>query len=68
MLRPPQPSPSPAPIDRIRSKWFLQALGPQDLHKMLAGFDDKSAQAVCTFAYCEGPGHDPVVFQGRTNV
>ncbi|KAF1998885.1 Ham1-like protein [Amniculicola lignicola CBS 123094] len=47
-------------------KWFLLSLGPQNLHKMLSGFDDKSASAVCTFAYCEGPGHDPVLFQGRT--
>ncbi|KAL9065228.1 MAG: hypothetical protein Q9157_007542 [Trypethelium eluteriae] len=47
-------------------KWFLQALGPHDLHKLLAGFDDKSAQAVCTFAYSEGPGHEPIIFQGRT--
>jgi inosine triphosphate pyrophosphatase len=34
---------------------------------MLDGFEDKSAQAVCTFAYCEGPGHEPVLFQGRTD-
>jgi len=49
------------------SKWFMLALGPLQLHKMLDGFDDKSAQAVCTFAYCEGPGHEPVLFQGRTD-
>lgn len=42
--------------DARRSKWFLKALGAQDFHKLLAGFEDKSAQAVCTFAYCEGPG------------
>lgn len=35
---------------------------------MLADFPDKSAQAVCTFAYSEGPGHEPIIFQGRTNV
>jgi len=34
---------------------------------MLAAFPDKSAQAVCTFAYCEGPGHEPIIFQGRTD-
>jgi inosine/xanthosine triphosphate pyrophosphatase family protein len=45
----------------------MQALGPQKLHHMLDGFEDKSAQAVCTFAYCEGPGHEPVLFQGRTD-
>jgi inosine triphosphate pyrophosphatase len=37
------------------------------MHKLLEGFEDKSAQAVCTFAYCEGPGHEPVLFQGRTD-
>lgn len=35
---------------------------------MLAGFPDKSAQTVCTFAYSEGPGHEPIMFQGRTDV
>jgi inosine triphosphate pyrophosphatase len=50
------------------SKWFLQALGLQGLNDMLTGFPDKSAQAVGTFAYCEGPGHEPIIFQGRTDV
>ena len=50
------------------SKWFLKVLGPHDLHKLLAGFDNKSAQAVCTFAYSEGPGQEPIIFQGRTQV
>ncbi|KAI9714766.1 MAG: nucleoside triphosphate pyrophosphohydrolase ham1 [Bogoriella megaspora] len=48
------------------SKWFVQAMGPHDLHKLLAGFDDKSAQAICTFVYSEGPGAEPIIFQGRT--
>ncbi|KAH7321455.1 inosine triphosphate pyrophosphatase-like protein [Rhexocercosporidium sp. MPI-PUGE-AT-0058] len=48
-------------------KWFLEALGHQGLNDMLAAFPDKSAQAVCTFAYCEGPGHEPIIFQGRTD-
>ncbi|KAF1933483.1 Maf/Ham1 [Didymella exigua CBS 183.55] len=48
-------------------KWFMLSLGPLELHKMLAGFDDKSAQAVCTFGYCAGPGHEPITFQGRTD-
>lgn len=56
------------PDTRLCSKWFMLALGPHDLHKMLAGFDDKSAEAVCTFAYSEGPGHEPIIFQGRTAV
>lgn len=50
------------------SKWFLQSLGPDGMHKMLAGFEDKSAQAIATFAYSEGPGHEPILFQGRTDV
>ncbi|KAJ3179560.1 nucleoside triphosphate pyrophosphohydrolase ham1 [Geranomyces variabilis] len=46
-------------------KWFMQGLGHEGLNRMLVGFDDKSADAVCTFAYCE-PGKEPVVFEGRT--
>lgn len=50
------------------SKWFLEALGHEGLNNLLAAYPDKSAQAVCTFAYCEGPGHEPIIFQGRTDV
>jgi inosine triphosphate pyrophosphatase len=46
----------------------MQSLGVEQFHKLLAGFEDKGAQAVCTFAYSEGPGHEPIVFQGRTRV
>ena len=45
----------------------MLSLGASNLHKMLSGFDDKSAQAVCTFGYFEGPGHEAVLFQGRTD-
>ncbi|KAK2628592.1 hypothetical protein QTJ16_001695 [Diplocarpon rosae] len=48
-------------------KWFLEALGHEGLNNLLAAFPDKSAQAVCTFAYCEGKGHEPIIFQGRTD-
>ncbi|KAF2795293.1 hypothetical protein K505DRAFT_324137 [Melanomma pulvis-pyrius CBS 109.77] len=47
-------------------KWFMLSLGPLQLHKMLDGFEDKTTQAVCTFAYSEGPDHEPVLFQGKT--
>ncbi len=50
------------------SKWFFEKLGCDGLPNLLAAYSDKSAQAVCTFAYCEGPGHEPVIFQGRTHV
>ncbi|MCJ1459237.1 nucleoside triphosphate pyrophosphohydrolase ham1 [Mycoblastus sanguinarius] len=46
-------------------KWFLQALGHDGLNNLLMAYEDKSAQAVCTFAYCEGPGNEPLVFEGR---
>jgi inosine triphosphate pyrophosphatase len=49
------------------SKWFLQELGHEGLNNLLAAYPDKSAQAVCTFAYSEGPGHEPIIFQGRTD-
>lgn len=48
-------------------KWFLEKLKPEGLHKMLAGFEDKSAEAVCTFAYSSGDPKDEVLlFHGRT--
>ncbi|MCJ1341831.1 nucleoside triphosphate pyrophosphohydrolase ham1 [Peltigera leucophlebia] len=46
-------------------KWFLESLGHDGLNKLLFAYEDKSAQAVCTFAYCEGHGHDPIIFEGR---
>ena len=48
-------------------KWFLDKLGHVGLNKMISGFDDKSAKAVCTLAYCEGPESEPMVFQGVTD-
>jgi hypothetical protein len=50
------------------SKYFLEALGHEGLNKMLDGFDDRSAEAVCTFAFSNGPGEEPLIFQGRTVV
>ncbi|KIH88644.1 nucleoside-triphosphate pyrophosphatase [Sporothrix brasiliensis 5110] len=47
-------------------KWFMTSLGHDGLNKLLAGQEDKSAKAVCTFAYCKGPGEEPVLFQGVT--
>jgi len=35
-------------------KWFLEKVGPEGLYKMLVGFEDKTAYAVCTFAFCQG--------------
>lgn len=48
-------------------KWFLEKLGPDGVHKMLDGWEDKTAEAVCTFAYSSGNDEDPIVlFEGRT--
>jgi inosine triphosphate pyrophosphatase len=40
----------------------------EGLNNLLAAYDDKSAQAVCTFAYSEGPGKVVRIFQGTTDV
>ncbi|KAK9309067.1 hypothetical protein QLX08_001240 [Tetragonisca angustula] len=51
-----------AAADLIKDK-----LGPEGLYQMLHGWEDKSAEAICTFAYCAGEPKDPVLlFQGRT--
>ncbi|KAL1969079.1 hypothetical protein VTN77DRAFT_913 [Rasamsonia byssochlamydoides] len=47
-------------------KWFLEALGHDGLNKLLDPYEDKSAEAVCTFAFSSGPGAEPILFQGRT--
>ncbi|TFK28956.1 inosine triphosphate pyrophosphatase [Coprinopsis marcescibilis] len=47
-------------------KHFLGSLGHEGLNRMLAGFEDKGASAICTFAYSAGPGTEPIVFEGRT--
>lgn len=35
-----------------------------DIHS--TRYEDKSAYALCTFAFCAGPGVEPVLFEGRT--
>lgn len=48
-------------------KWFVKSLGLQGVIDMLYKFDDKSAKAICTFGYCEGPGSPVQLFQGVTD-
>ncbi|KAK3373981.1 putative inosine triphosphate pyrophosphatase [Lasiosphaeria ovina] len=48
-------------------KWFMKSIGHAGLNNLLAAYDDKSAKAVCTFAYSPGPGHEPILFQGVTD-
>lgn len=47
-------------------KWFLDRIGPEGLYKMLEGWDDKSAQAICTFAYAPSADGKVILFQGVT--
>lgn len=48
-------------------KWFLDKVGPDGLYKMLSGFEDKTATAICTFAYYSGEKDDEVLlFHGKT--
>jgi len=48
-------------------KHFLEALGLQGLNTLLEGFPTKDAYALCTFAYSAGPGHEPMLFEGRAD-
>ncbi|XP_066240392.1 inosine triphosphate pyrophosphatase isoform X1 [Saccopteryx leptura] len=49
-------------------KWFLEKLKPEGLYQLLAGFEDKSAYALCTFAFSSGDAREPVrLFRGRTS-
>ncbi|XP_068175875.1 inosine triphosphate pyrophosphatase [Antennarius striatus] len=47
-------------------KWFLDKLKPEGLYKLLAGFEDKSAWALCTFAFSPGNNEPVQLFRGRT--
>jgi inosine triphosphate pyrophosphatase len=45
-------------------KWFLQSLGHEGLNKMLNGFEDRSAYALCIFVLIDADGREHV-FEGR---
>ncbi|KAL1411562.1 nucleoside triphosphate pyrophosphohydrolase ham1 [Vanrija albida] len=47
-------------------KDFMGAVGHDGLNKLLVGFGNTKATALCTFAYSAGPGAEPVLFEGRT--
>ena len=47
-------------------KWFQDRLGSSGLYNILTAYEDKSAQAVCTLAFCPYPHADPVLFTGVT--
>lgn len=47
-------------------KWFVEAIGPAGLFKMVEGFEDHSADAICTYALVEAeePESRVVFFKG----
>lgn len=47
-------------------KWFLSKIGPSGLINLLSSWEDKSAYALCLFAYCEGVGKEVKIFSGTT--
>lgn len=47
-------------------KWFFDALGLDGLNNLLAAYEDKSAEAICTFAYSNGEGEQVRLFTGVT--
>jgi len=49
-------------------KWFLAEIGHVGLNNLLAAYTDKTANAICTFAYCEGPGLEVETFEGVCEV
>ena len=49
-------------------KWFVDKLKPEGLHRMLTGWEDKSAYALCTFAFSTGdPDDEILLFRGQTH-
>ena len=46
-------------------KWFQDRLKSDGLYKILTAYEDKSATAVCTLAFCPAPHADPVLFTGQ---
>merc|ERR1712226_299205 len=46
-------------------KWFLKAVGPTGLYKMVSAFDDHSAYAQCIFAYKESKDASVQLFSGQ---
>jgi inosine triphosphate pyrophosphatase len=48
-------------------KWFQERLKSEGLYKILTAYEDKSATAVCTLAFCPAPHDDPVLFTGQVH-
>ncbi|KAI0983653.1 hypothetical protein GJ496_011371 [Pomphorhynchus laevis] len=46
-------------------KWFLKALRPEGLYRLLHGFEDKSAYATCTLAFGNADTSEIKLFTGQ---
>lgn len=46
-------------------RWFQDKLQSEGLYNILAAYEDKSATAVCTLAFCPAPHADAVLFTGK---
>ncbi len=46
-------------------KWFLEAIGPEGLCRLLDGFNSRSAKAICTMVLIDQHGQEHL-FQGVT--
>lgn len=49
-------------------KEFVKSIGTMNLPRLLSGWADKKATAVCTFAMCTFPELEVAIFQGKTSV
>jgi inosine triphosphate pyrophosphatase len=47
-------------------KWALKSLGHDNLYKLLDGFEEKSAVAVCMYCFYNSKTDDYLVFEGKT--
>mmetsp|Transcript_21113 Transcript_21113/g.33981 ORF Transcript_21113/g.33981 Transcript_21113/m.33981 type:complete len:272 (+) Transcript_21113:62-877(+) len=48
-------------------KFFQERLKSEGLWRILTAYEDKSATAVCTLAFCTAPHADPVMFTGKVD-
>jgi inosine triphosphate pyrophosphatase len=48
-------------------KFFQERLKSEGLWRILTAYEDKSATAVCTLAFCTAPHADPVLFTGKVH-
>ena len=48
-------------------KWFLTKIGTEGLYNLLSSWEDKTAAAVCLFAYSSGVNEEIKVFEGKVS-